>query len=67
MELAGKLRSGINLPEGVPQSLDVKHVSDGPRPPTYPNGCHVCEVEIDPDTGVDRGGEIHRRSTTSAP
>lgn len=20
--------------------------------PTYPNGCHVCEVEIDPDTGV---------------
>ena len=21
-------------------------------PPTYPNGCHICEVEIDPDTGV---------------
>lgn len=20
--------------------------------PTYPNGCHICEVEIDPDTGV---------------
>lgn len=20
--------------------------------PTYPNGCHVCEVEIDPETGV---------------
>lgn len=19
--------------------------------PTYPNGCHICEVEIDPDTG----------------
>ena len=19
---------------------------------TFPNGCHVCEVEIDPDTGV---------------
>ena len=22
-----------------------------PREPTYPNGCHVCEVEIDPETG----------------
>ena len=23
-----------------------------PKNFTYPNGCHVCEVEIDPDTGV---------------
>lgn len=22
--------------------------------PTYPNGCHVCEVEIDPETGVTK-------------
>ena len=22
-----------------------------PRQPTFPNGCHVCEVEIEPDTG----------------
>jgi len=22
-----------------------------PPAPTFPNGCHVCEVEIDPDTG----------------
>ena len=21
-------------------------------PPSFPNGCHVCEVEVDPDTGV---------------
>ena len=21
-------------------------------PPTFPNGCHACEVEVDPDTGV---------------
>lgn len=21
-------------------------------PPTFPNGCHVCELEIDPETGV---------------
>ena len=29
-----------------------KHVSDGPGASAYPNGCHVCEVEIDPETGV---------------
>src|SRR5262249_15972176 len=52
MELATKLRSGINLPEGVPNSLDVRHVSDGPGGSTFPNGCHVCEVEVDPDTGA---------------
>jgi carbon-monoxide dehydrogenase large subunit len=23
-----------------------------PEAVTYPNGCHICEVEIDPDTGV---------------
>lgn len=22
--------------------------------PTYPNGCHVCEVEVDPETGVTK-------------
>jgi len=52
MELAAKLRAGINLPDGVPTSLDINHVSDGPSASAYPNGCHVCEVEIDPDTGV---------------
>ena len=28
-----------------------------PQSPNYPNGCHICEVEIDPDTGrvkIDR-------------
>ena len=52
MELAEKLRSGLNLPEGVPNTLDVRHVSDGPSAATFPNGCHVAEVEVDPDTGV---------------
>src|SRR5437763_2666738 len=52
MELAEKLRSGLNLPEGAPTTLDVRHVSDGPGASTYPNGCHVCEIELDPDTGV---------------
>jgi len=52
MELAERLRAGLKLPEGVPSTLDVRHVSDGPGASTYPNGCHVCEVEVDPDTGV---------------
>jgi carbon-monoxide dehydrogenase large subunit len=52
MELAEKLRSGINLPEGVPNTLDTRHVSDGPSAATFPNGCHVAEVEVDPNTGV---------------
>jgi len=52
MELAERLRSGIDLPPGAPTSLDVRHVSDGPGAATFPNGCHICEVELDPDTGV---------------
>src|SRR4051812_29141148 len=52
MELAEKLRSGLKVPAGVPNSLSVKHVSNEPIPSVFPNGCHVAEVEIDPDTGV---------------
>jgi aerobic carbon-monoxide dehydrogenase large subunit len=52
MELADKLNNGTKPPADAPQSLDVTHVSDGPSASTYPNGCHICEVEVDPDTGV---------------
>src|SRR5439155_27136396 len=52
IELKDKLRAGINLPESVPASISVSHVSDGPGASTYPNGCHICELELDPDTGV---------------
>ncbi len=51
LELAEKLRNGLSLPPDVPASLDVSHVSE-PVPSAFPNGCHVAEVEIDPDTGV---------------
>jgi carbon-monoxide dehydrogenase large subunit len=34
-----------------PGKLDVTHVTEV-IPSAFPNGCHVCEVEIDPDTGV---------------
>jgi carbon-monoxide dehydrogenase large subunit len=50
LELAAKLRDGMTLPEDLPQTLDVKHISDTP-PSAFPNGCHIAEVEIDPDTG----------------
>lgn len=50
LELAEKLRAGMHLPEGIPTSLDVTHVHEG-VPSAFPNGCHVAEVEIDPETG----------------
>ncbi|ACF01002.1 aldehyde oxidase and xanthine dehydrogenase molybdopterin binding [Rhodopseudomonas palustris TIE-1] len=52
MDLAQRLR-GAEPPEGVPASLDVDHTTEG-VPSAFPNGCHVAEVEIDPDTGVTR-------------
>jgi carbon-monoxide dehydrogenase large subunit len=53
LELAERLRGAAALPAGVPASLDVTHVFDQ-APMAYPNGCHVAEVEIDPDTGIVR-------------
>ncbi len=50
MELAERLRGGMKLPEGVPDTLDVSHVHEA-APSAFPNGAHVAEVEIDPDTG----------------
>ncbi|MGB5082568.1 MAG: xanthine dehydrogenase family protein molybdopterin-binding subunit [Burkholderiales bacterium] len=35
---------------GTAQALDVK--TEGKFGATFPNGCHVAEVEIDPETGV---------------
>jgi carbon-monoxide dehydrogenase large subunit len=52
MELAARLRDG-KLPDDMPDSLDVDHTSSTIAS-TFPNGCHVAEVEIDPDTGVIR-------------
>lgn len=51
MDLADRLRGGLKLPADLPQSLDVSHVSDNP-PFSFPNGCHIAEVEIDRETGV---------------
>ncbi|WP_372425981.1 xanthine dehydrogenase family protein molybdopterin-binding subunit [Salinarimonas chemoclinalis] len=56
MELAARLRDEgfvAALPDDVPRTLDVTHVHEA-SPSAYPNGCHVAEVEIDPETGVAR-------------
>src|SRR3954454_17710621 len=52
MELVQRVREG-KLPEDAPRSLDVDHATKE-TPSTFPNGCHVAEVEIDPETGVTR-------------
>jgi carbon-monoxide dehydrogenase large subunit len=51
LELAGRVASLSRLPDGVPDKLDAYESFTSPEQ-TFPNGCHVCEVEIDPDTGV---------------
>jgi carbon-monoxide dehydrogenase large subunit len=38
------------LPKGLEPGL-IEAATYAPEFATYPNGCHVCEVEIDPDTG----------------
>ena len=45
-ERAGELaRTGV-----IPESLDTQATVK--TPPSFPNGCHVAEVEIDPATGA---------------
>ena len=41
----------LDLVKKKPGALDVKHVTEV-IPSAFPNGCHVAEVEIDPDTGA---------------
>jgi carbon-monoxide dehydrogenase large subunit len=62
MDLARTLREGsARLAPDTPRSLDVKHVFKS-APSAYPNGCHVAEVEIDPETGVT---EVVRYTTVN--
>jgi carbon-monoxide dehydrogenase large subunit len=39
------------LPEGMEPGF-YEHATYAPTLNTFPNGCHVCELEIDPETGV---------------
>lgn len=51
MALAVAARDTANLPDGMAPGLDERAQSEI-TDPTLPNGCHICEVEIDPDTGA---------------
>ncbi|HJN61974.1 MAG TPA: molybdopterin cofactor-binding domain-containing protein, partial [Alphaproteobacteria bacterium] len=51
MALAAAARDTANLPAGMEPGLDESAQSEI-EDPTIPNGCHICEVEVDPDTGA---------------
>jgi carbon-monoxide dehydrogenase large subunit len=45
----------LHRPMFLPPQFDVGLEASGTaaaEPSNYPNGCHLCEVEIDPETGV---------------
>jgi aerobic carbon-monoxide dehydrogenase large subunit len=39
------------MPKGLEPGL-IEHATYAPDNATFPNSCHICEVEIDPDTGA---------------
>lgn len=52
LQLAAKLRAiADNLPDGVPKTLSSTKTWER-KQFSYPNGVHICEVEVDPDTGM---------------
>ena len=51
MEVAKVARDPAKLPAGMEPSLDTTHTRV-PAAQTFPNGCHIVEVEIDPNTGA---------------
>ena len=50
IELADRI-STLALPEEFTGGLDATEKFESPQM-TFPNGCHICEVEIDPETGT---------------
>ncbi len=49
-EVAFRAWQGFDLPEGVDPGLDETVFFDPPNF-TFPFGCHICEAEVEPDTG----------------
>jgi len=49
-EVAKAAHDPAKLPAGMEVGLEGSDVFKTPAP-TFPNGCHICEVEIDPETG----------------
>jgi len=50
-EVAAAAHVPSRLPPGLETGL-YEVASFSPEIPNFPNGCHVCEVEIDPETGA---------------
>jgi carbon-monoxide dehydrogenase large subunit len=50
-QVAKAARDPAKLPPGLAPGLDTTHHRE-PAAQTFPNGCHIVEVEIDPDTGA---------------
>ncbi len=51
LELAQRLRTITNLPKDLDGGLDNVAAFTSPQM-SFPNGCHICEVEIEPETGI---------------
>ena len=49
-EVARAARDPRHVPAGEQPGLDDEFTRT-PAADTFPNGCHICELEIDPDTG----------------
>jgi carbon-monoxide dehydrogenase large subunit len=50
-DVAKAARDPGKLPPGMEPGLDTTQVQN-PAGATYPNGCHIAEVEVDPDSGI---------------
>ena len=50
-QIAKAARDPAKLPSGMEPGLDTTHHRVPPAQ-TFPNGCHIVEVEIDPGTGL---------------
>ncbi len=50
-EVAKAARDPRHVPAGEKPGLDDEFTRT-PAADTFPNGCHICELEIDPDTGT---------------
>lgn len=53
LEITSRLRNLRGIPEDIPTELSNVAKFTSPTM-SFPNGCHICEVEIDPETGVIR-------------
>ncbi len=56
-EVARAAQDPKKLPDGVTPGLDESYFYDRDSEGdgdsnNFPNGCHICEVEVDPDTGM---------------